>query len=129
MMRKWMVMGAGLLWVLLGTGPRAGSLWAVPQAQQQKPAYTLAEYNAYKAADAEQNPQQKVAKLDAFVKQYPDSTFLPYVYRDFYLTDYALKNYAGTIEYCDRQLALGDKVDTQGRLEAAVARAQAFYVG
>ena len=129
MMRKWMVMGAGLLWVLLGTGPSAGRLWAVPQAQQQKPAYTLAEYNAYKAADAEQNPQQKVAKLDAFVKQYPDSTLLPYVYRDFYLTDYALKNYAGTIEYCDRQLALGDKVDTQGRLEAAVARAQAFYVG
>ena len=70
-----------------------------------------------------------MAKLDAFVKQYPNSTLLPYVYRDFYLTDYALKNYAGAIEYCDRQLALGDKVDTQGRLEASVARAQAFYVG
>ena len=129
MMRNWIVMGAGLLWVALGTGASAGRLWAAPQEQQQKPAYTLAEYNAYKDADAEQNPQQKVTKLDAFVKQYPNSTLLPYVYRDFYLTDYALKNYAGAIEYCDRQLALGDKVDTQGRLEASVARAQAFYVG
>ena len=129
MMRNWIVMGVGLLWVALGTGASAGRLWAAPQAQQQKPAYTMAEYNAYKDADAEQNPQQKVTKLDAFVKQYPNSTLLPYVYRDFYLTDYALKNYAGAIEYCDRQLALGDKVDTQGRLEASVARAQAFCVG
>jgi tetratricopeptide (TPR) repeat protein len=129
MMRNWILTGVALLCVTLGTGASAGRLWAAPQDQQQKPAYTLAEYNAYKAADAEQNPQQKVKMLDDFVKQYPNSTLMPYVYRDFYLTDYALKNYAGAIEYCDRQLALGDKVDTQGRLEASVARAQAFYVG
>ena len=122
MMRKWMVMGAGLLWIALGVGSGAGKLWAAPQARssRQKPAYTLAEYNAYKDADAEPNPQQKVAKLDAFVKQYPNSTLMPYIYRDYYLTDYALKNFAGTIEYADRMIALGDKVDTQGRLEAYV---------
>jgi len=124
-----MVMGAGLLWVALGTGTSPGKLWAAPQAEQQKPAYTMAEYNAYKAADAEQNPQLKIKKLDDFVKQYTNSSLLPYVYRDFYLTNYALKNFAGAIEYTDRQLALGDKVDTQGRLEASVARAQAFLVG
>jgi len=89
----------------------------------------LAEYNAYKAADAEQNPQQKIKMLDDFVKQYPNSALLPYIYRDYYLTDYALKNFAGTLEYADRQIALGDKIDTQGRLEAEVARAQAYYVG
>jgi tetratricopeptide (TPR) repeat protein len=132
MMRKWIVTGAGLLWVALGAwGVGARSLWAAQAAQQdqQKPAYTLAEYNAYKAADAEQNPQQKIKLLDDFVKQYPNSTLLPYIYRDYYLTDYALKNFAGTMEYADRMISLGDKVDTQGRLEAAVARAQAYYVG
>ena len=47
MMRKWMVTGAGLLWIALGLGSGAGKLWAAPQAAQDqaKPAYTLAEYN------------------------------------------------------------------------------------
>ena len=136
MMRKWMVMGAGLLWIAIGIGAGAGKMWAAPQAAaapaaaaQAKPTYTLAEYNAYKDADAEPNPQQKLAKLDAFVKQYPNSTLMPYIYRDYYLTDYALKNFAGTMDYADKMIALGDKVDTQGRLEAYVARAQAYYVG
>ena len=127
MIRKWILTGAGLLWILAGIG--TGRLQAAPQDAQQKPAYTLAEYNAYKAADAEQNPQQKIKLLDDFVKQYPASTLLPYIYRAYYLTNYALKNYAGTLEYADRQIALGDKIDAQGRLEAEVARAQAYYVG
>jgi tetratricopeptide (TPR) repeat protein len=127
MMRKWILTGAGLLWIVAGTG--TGRLLATPQDAQQKPAYTLAEYNAYKAADAEQNPQQKIKLLDDFVKQYPTSTLMPYIYRAYYLTCYAMKNYACTLEYADRQIALGDKIDTQGRLEALVARAQAYYVG
>jgi len=127
MIRKWILTGAGLLWIVAGTG--TGRLLAAPQDAQQKPAYTLAEYNAYKAADAEQNPQQRIKLLDDFVKQYPASTLLPYIYRAYYLTNYALKNYAGTLEYADRQIALGDKIDAQGRLEAEVARAQAYYVG
>lgn len=129
MMRNWILTGAGLLWIVMGVGAGTEKLWAAPQDAQQKPAYTLAEYNAYKAADAEQNPQAKIKLLDDFVKQYPNSTLMPYIYRDYYLTDYALKNFAGTIEYADRQTALGDKIDTQGRLEAQVARAQAYYVG
>ncbi|HVA94891.1 MAG TPA: tetratricopeptide repeat protein [Candidatus Dormibacteraeota bacterium] len=131
MMRKWMVTGAGLLWIALGIGTGTGKLWAAPQAAntQAKPTYTLAEYNAYKAADAQQNPQQKIKLLDQFVKTYPISTLMPYVYRDYYLTDYALKNFSGTIEYADKMVGLGDKVDTQGQLEAYVARAQAYYVG
>jgi tetratricopeptide (TPR) repeat protein len=127
MIRKWILTGAGLLWIVAGIG--TGRSLAAPQDAQQKPAYTLAEYNAYKAADAEQNPQQKIKLLDDFVKQYPTSTLMPYIYRAYYLTDYALKNYSGTLEYADRQIALGDKIDTQGRLEALVARAQAYYVG
>ena len=132
MMRKWILTGASLMWIALGLGSGAGKLWAAPAAPQDqaaKPAYTLAEYNQYKAADAEQNPQAKIKALDAFVMMYPNSTLMPYIYRDYYLTDYALKNFAGTIDYADKMIALGDKVDTQGHLEAEIARAQAFYVG
>jgi hypothetical protein len=130
MMRKWILTGAGLMCIALGMGTGAGKLWAAPEPQDQaKPAYTLAEYNQYKAADAEQNPQAKIKALDAFVMMYPNSSLMPYIYRDYYLTDYALKNFAGTIDYADKMIALGDKVDTQGRLEASVARAQAYYVG
>ena len=129
MTRKWILTGASLLWIVLGAGAGAGRLLAAPQDAQAKPAYTLAEYNAYQAADKEANPQAKIKLLDDFVKQYPTSTLLPYIYRAYYLTNYGLKNYAGTLEYADRQLSLGDKIDTQGRLEALVARAQAYYVG
>jgi hypothetical protein len=51
------------------------------------------------------NPQQKIKHLDDFVKQYPNSTLMPYVYKDYYLTDFALKNFAGTMEYVDRMIA------------------------
>ncbi len=131
MMRKWMVTGAGLLWVVLGLTSSAGKLWAAPQAAQDqaKPTYTLIEFNAYQAADKEQNPQQKIKMLDDFVKTYPNSTLMPYVYRDYYTTYMALKNFAQTIEYADRMIALGEKIDASGRFEAYYTRAQAFYYG
>jgi tetratricopeptide (TPR) repeat protein len=131
MIRKWIVTGAGLLWIVLAMGSGAGKLWAAPQAatDQAKPGYSLAEYNQYQAADKETNPQQKVKLLDAFVMAYPNSTLMPYIYRDYYTTDMALKNFAQAIEYTDRMIALGDKIDTTGRLEAYYTRAQAFYLG
>ena len=61
MIRKWIVTGAGLLWIALGMGSGAGKLWAAPQAatDQAKPAYTLAEYNQYQAADKETESSAK----------------------------------------------------------------------
>jgi len=132
MIRKWMVMGAGLLWIALGIGSGAGKLWAsspVPQDAAAKPAYTLAEYNQYQAADKEPNPQAKIKALDDFVKAYPNSSLMPYIYRDYYTTYMALKNFAQAIEYTDRMIALGDKIDSTGRLEAYYTRAQAFFLG
>src|SRR5450756_370048 len=131
MIRKWIVTGAGLLWIVLAMGSGAGKLWAAPQAatDQAKPGYSLAEYNQYQAADKETNPQLKVKALDDFVKAYPNSTLMPYIYRDYYSTYMALKNFAQTIEYTDRMIALGDKIDTTGRLEAYYTRAQAFFLG
>src|ERR1700680_754758 len=131
MIRKWIVTGAGLLWIALGIWSSAGNLWAAPQAatDQAKPGYSLAEYNQYQAADKEANPQQKIKLLDDFVKAYPNSTLMPYVYRDYYTTYMALKNFAQVIEYADRMIALGDKIDATGRLEAYYTRAKAFYLG
>src|ERR1700719_3827060 len=99
MIRKWTVTGAGLLWIALAIGSGAGKLRAAPQApaDQAKPAYTLAEYNQYQAADKETNPQQKVKLLDDFVKAYPNSSLMPYVYRGYYSTYMALKNFAQAI--------------------------------
>ncbi len=130
MMRKWMVTGAGLLWIAFGSGMGAAKLIAAPQAAQGQapPKYSMAEYNQYKDADAEANPQQKVTKLDGFVKAYPQSSLMPYILRDYYTTYMALKNYAQVINYCDQMIALGDKIDSQGRLEAYYTRAQGFYL-
>jgi len=116
MNRKWILTGAGLLLMVLGTGAGTGKLLAAPQdAAAAPPKYTLAEYNAEQAVEKEQNPQNKIKLADDFVKQYPNSTLMPYIYRAYYLTNYALKNYAGTMDYADRQIALGEKIDTQGR--------------
>jgi tetratricopeptide (TPR) repeat protein len=104
--------------------------WSAPQDQQQrqKPTYTLAEYNAYKAADEEKDSQAKIKMLDDFVAKYPTSDQLtPFVYRDYYLAYYALKTYPQTIAYADKLLALPN-VDAM-RLPALVARAEAYFMG
>jgi tetratricopeptide (TPR) repeat protein len=124
-----MVTGAGLLWIALGMGAGAAKMWAAAPQDQAKPAYTLAEYNQYQAADKETNPQAKVKDLDDFVKAYPNSSLMPYIYRDYYTAYMALKNFAQAIEYADKMIALGDKIDTTGRLEAYYTRAQAFFLG
>ena len=127
---RWIgALGLGVA-LLLGVG--AAAAWAAPQQQAQpaaKPAYTLAEYNAYQAAHNEQNVTQRMKLLDDFVMKYPMSALLPYVYRDYYLGYYGGKNYAQAIGYADKELALGDKVDIGTRLEAYIVWAQAFFTG
>lgn len=121
----------GALWLgvaLLGTG--AAAAWAAPQPQAApaaKPAYTLAEYNAYTAASHEQNAAQKIMLLDDFVMKYPMSALMPFVYRDYYLGYYGTKNYPKAIDYADKEIALGDKVDIGTKLEAYIVWATAFF--
>lgn len=129
MKRAWKWIGAASLTAALLAGSSAVTAWAAPQDQAQKPAYTLPEYNAYQAAHSEKDPQAKVKALDAFVMSYPNSALLPYVYRDYYLSYYQLKNYPQTLDYVDKLLALGDKIDLGTRLESLVARGQAYFVG
>jgi len=127
MMRMRVMAGAVAIGVALTMGAGASSARPARQDQPQKSPYTIEEYNAYKAADGEANLQNKIKLLDDFLKKYPESALLPYIYRAYYLTSYALKNYAATIAYTDKMINLGDKIDAPGRLEALVARAQAFY--
>jgi len=128
--RKWMGV-ASLVAVLLAFGSAASwAQGAAPAAAGQTgPGYTMAEYNAYQAAHNDTNPQTKLTKLDAFMAQYQTPALLKFVYRDYYTTYYGLRNYPKTIEYVDKYLALGDKIDALERLAALINRGQAYVAG
>jgi tetratricopeptide (TPR) repeat protein len=119
------------LFLNLGVAPasRAQAAAAAPAGQDAaaaKPQYTMAEYNAYQAAAAEKNPAQQVKALDDFVSKYPNSALLIYIYPLYYQAYSQLKNYPKVIEYADKVVALGDKVDAGARYQALYARAFAY---
>jgi len=93
---------------------------------QQKPAYTIPEYNAFQAANAEKDPTAKLKLLDDFVSKFPNSTLLQYVYQLYFTTYFQMKNYPKAIEYADKLVAMGDKVDPAVVLGALQTRVQAF---
>ena len=93
-------------------------------AGQQK--YTMAEYNAFQAANAEKNPAQQIKLLDDFVSKYPNSALLIYIYPLYYNAYSLQKNWPKVIEYADKLLALGEKVRPPIRHLASYARAFAY---
>ena len=93
-------------------------------AGQQK--YTMAEYNSYQACAAEKNPQAQIKCLDDFVGKYPNSALLIYIYPLYYNAYSQLKNWSKVMEYADKLLALGDKVEPPIRYQAYYARAFAY---
>jgi len=95
-------------------------------AQDQKPSYTIPEYNAFQAANAEKDPAGKIKLLDDFVAKFPSSTLMQYVNQLYYQTYLQMKNYPKAIEYADKLAAMGDKVDAAVVLGALQARVQAF---
>ncbi len=127
MRRKWNVAGVGILSAALVVCAMTPAARATPQEKQEKPAYTMAEYNAYQAAANEKDPQQRIKLLDDFVAKFPNSTLLSYAYHVYYTTYNELKNYPKTLEYADRELTFGDKLDPGTRLEALYIRALAFH--
>jgi hypothetical protein len=95
-------------------------------AGQGKQPYTMAEYNAYQAAAAEKNAAQQIKLLDDFVSKYPNSALLIYVY-PLYVQAYGqLKNYQKVIEYSDKVIGLGDKIDAGGQYQALYAHCFAY---
>ena len=110
-------------------GTRAQATQAPPAGQDAagaKPQYTMAEYNSYQAAAADKNPTSQVKALDDFVAKYPNSALLIYIYPLYYQAYSQLKNYPKVIEYADKVVALGEKVDAGARYQALYARAFAY---
>lgn len=91
-----------------------------------QPKYTMAEYNMYTAAAAEKNPAAQIKLLDDFVSKYPSSALLNYIYPLYYKNYYGQKNYPKTIEYCDKMIALDDKISPAEKYDAYYVRAYAF---
>ena len=128
MIRKCLIMKAILLSALVWTCvlARPAATQAQQAQDQAKPTYTIPEYNAFQAANAEKDPQARLKLLDDFVAKFPSSTLNPYVYQLYIKTYTDLKNYPKVIEYADKVIALGDKVDAAGKLQALQARCQVF---
>jgi tetratricopeptide (TPR) repeat protein len=115
------------LGLMVGGAPSAMALAHAPaQDAGAKPQYTMAEYNAYTAAQSTKDPAQQVKQLDDFVSKYPNSALLVYVYPLYYNAYSQLKNFPKVIEYADKLLALGDKVEAPIRYQAYYARAFAY---
>lgn len=94
-------------------------------AQQQKPAYTMPEYNAFTACQQEKDPNQQVKCLDDFVSRFPNSTLMPFVYQLQYPAYQKLQNWQKVVEVTDKLVAL-DSAEVGTRAQAAIARLQAF---
>ena len=99
---------------------------AAGQQDANAPKYTMAEYNAYQACAAEKNPTAQIKCLDDFVAKYPNSQLLIYIYPLYYNAYSQSKNYEKVIEYADKLIALGDKVEPPVRYQAYYARAFAY---
>jgi tetratricopeptide (TPR) repeat protein len=116
---------SALVWTCTLAHPVATRAQQAPD-QTAKPTYTIPEYNAFQAANAEKDPQARLKLLDDFGAKFPSSTLNPYVYQLYVKTYTELKNYAKVIEYADKLTALGDKVDIPTRLGALQSRCQVF---
>jgi hypothetical protein len=117
-----LILGNGLSALAQPQAPAAGG----QDAGQSKQPYTMAEYNSYQACAAEKVPATQVKCLDDFVSKYPNSALLIYVY-PLYVQAYGqLKNYQKVIEYSDKVLGLGDKIDAGGQYQALYAHCFAY---
>jgi tetratricopeptide (TPR) repeat protein len=105
-------------------------LFCVPargqQADSGKTSYTIPEYNAFQAARAEANAQNRIKLLDDFVTKFPSSTLMTYVEQLYVSTYTELKDYPKVIDHADKLLAQGDKIDTVSRLQMLQTRVQVF---
>jgi hypothetical protein len=127
MMRQRFTMKGILLIALVVLGVTARPTAAQdPQQDSSKQPYTMAEYNAFQAANAETKPDAKIKLLDDFVAKFPNSTLMQYVYALYYPAYAQQKNYPKAVDYIDKLVGLADKADPLARLQAIQARVQLF---
>ncbi|MBI3406135.1 MAG: hypothetical protein HY046_11845, partial [Acidobacteria bacterium] len=87
----------------------------------------VAEYNAYQACVAETNPAAKLTCFATFENTYPQSTLLPFAYAQGLQAAAGSNNAAKTLEFADKVMGLGDKVDVPTRFQACFLRANFFH--
>src|ERR1700722_15470548 len=78
MQKHFIILGMTLA-VLVCLPARSANAQAAAQQDTKPPAYTMAEYNAFQAANAEKDPLTKIKLLDDFISRYPNSTLMVYV--------------------------------------------------
>ena len=123
---RWMASLLLLAALCLSSSPNAAAQEASAAGGTKQQPYTMAEYNSYQAAAAEKNPAAQIKLLDDFVAKYPNSALLNYIYPLYYKNYYAQKNYPKAIEYADKMIALGDKINPAEKYDAYYVRAYAF---
>ncbi len=100
---------------------------AAQDAPAQQPAYTIPEYNAFQACNAEKNAQTRLKCLDDFVGKFPKSTLMKYIDQMYWSTYNELKNYPKVTEYADKYVAESDaKADNAARVQAYYSRCAVF---
>ncbi len=100
---------------------------AAQDAPAQQPAYTIPEYNAFQACNAEKNAQTRLKCLDDFVGKFPKSTLMKYIDQMYWSTYNELKNYPKVTEYADKYVAESDaKADNAARVQAFYSRCAVF---
>ena len=123
--RVGMVLAVALGLILVNASSLRAQAAAGGQDSTKQP-YTLVEYNAEQACAAEKGSATQVKCLDDFVAKYPSSALLIYVY-PLYVNAYnQLKNPEKVMEYADKTVALGDKVEPVVRYQVLYARALAY---
>ena len=114
------------LCMILGSSRSLRGQAAAGGQDSTKQPYTLVEYNQEQACTAEKVPATQVKCLDDFVAKYPSSALLIYVY-PLYVNAYnQMKNPDKVMEYADKTMSLGDKVDAGTRYGVLYARALAY---
>jgi tetratricopeptide (TPR) repeat protein len=110
------------------TPPAAQSAPAAAQdaGPQGKQPYTMAEYNSYQACANDKNPASQVKCFDDFVSKYPSSALLIYIYPQYVAAYMQSKDYKKAMEFADKVVGLGDKVDAATKYAALYQRALAY---
>jgi len=101
---------------------------------QHRPTFTIPEYNAFQKAfqntGATHDPQVKVKLLDEasaeFVAQYPNSLLMAFVYQQYCMAYFQLRDYPNAIAYADKLVGLGERVDTALQIQALQVHVQSF---
>ncbi len=117
-----LILVSGMSAVARAQAPAAGG----QDAGAGKQPYTMPEYNSYQACASEKVPATQLKCLDDFVSKYPNSALLIYVYPLYVQAYGGLKNYQKVIEYSDKVIGLGDKIDAGGQYQALYAHCFAY---